>query len=155
MITVHPIGVVRSARHEPIDDDWDQVEAWVELDAEQFGPEALRGLDAFSHVEILYLFDQVPDDQIEVGARRPRGNPAWPEVGIFAQRGRVRPNRIGATVCRLLTVDGLRVSVAGLDAIDGSPVIDIKPWMDEFGPRGPRFQPEWSTELMAGYWTHR
>jgi tRNA (adenine37-N6)-methyltransferase len=153
VIVVNAIGVVRSSRSEPVDDGWDAVEAWIDLDSERFRPDALQGLDAFSHVEVLYMFDRVDDGQVEIGARRPRGNSDWPEVGIFAQRGKGRPNRIGATVCRLVSVEGLRLSVVGLDAIDGTPVIDIKPWMDEFGPRGPSFQPEWSRELMAGYWT--
>lgn len=152
MFVVEPIGVVHSARSEPVDDGWDAVEAFIELDGRRFPPDALAGLDEFSHVEVLYLFDRVDEADVEVGTRRPRGNPAWPPVGIFAQRGKGRPNRIGATVCRLLAVTGLRVHVAGLDAIDGSPVVDIKPWMDEFGPRGPTHQPAWSRALMAAYW---
>ena len=76
----------------------------------------------------------------------------WPEVGIFAQRAKDRPNRLGVTVCRILEVKDSTVRVAGLDAIDGTPVVDIKPWMVEFGPRGDISQPSWSTELMQGYW---
>jgi len=89
---------------------------------------------------------------VQTAARHPRGNRDWPEVGIFAQRGKARPNRIGLSVCELVAVEGLRVAVRGLDAIDGTPVLDLKPWMQEFGPRGPVRQPAWSTELMAGYW---
>jgi tRNA (Thr-GGU) A37 N-methylase len=55
-------------------------------------------------------------------------------------------------VCRLLGVDGLSLNVVGLDAIDGTPVLDVKPYMEEFGPRGEVRQPVWSHELMAGYW---
>ena len=73
-------------------------------------------------------------------------------MGIFAQRAKDRPNRLGLSVCRLLGVDGVRIDVAGLDAVDGTPVLDVKPWMAEFGPRGPVRQPTWSRELMAGYW---
>lgn len=73
-------------------------------------------------------------------------------VGIFAQRGRKRPNRIGVTMCRILAVDGLRIDVAGLDAIDGTPVLDIKPVLREFLPRGDHRQPAWASELMRGYW---
>ena len=73
-------------------------------------------------------------------------------MGIFAQRAKARPNRLGVTTCRLERVDGLTLCVAGLDAIDGSPVLDIKPHMREFGPRGDVRQPAWATELMADYW---
>ena len=90
--------------------------------------------------------------KIETGARRPRNNPAWPLVGIFAQRGKNRPNRLGTTICRIDRVEGLLLHVTGLDAVDGTPVLDLKPWVREFGPRGEVRQPEWMTELMAAYW---
>ena len=99
----------------------------------------------------MYVFDRVDPGKIERGARHPRNNPAWPKVGIFAQRGKNRPNRIGTTICRVERVEGLRLHVTGLDAIDGTPVLDIKPYMAEFGPRGEVRQPSWSHELMAGY----
>ena len=76
-------------------------------------------------------------------------------AGIFAQRGKNRPNKIGITICRLISVRGLSVEVEALDAIDGTPVLDIKPYMCEFGPRGEVTQPEWATELMSAYWTER
>lgn len=149
---VRPIGTVRSSRTEAIDDDWDAVEGAIDLDASRFGPEVLAGLDAFSHVEVVFLFDRVDESDVNLGARHPRGRTDWPAVGIFAQRAKARPNRIGVTVCRLLEVDGLRLRVVGLDAIDGTPVLDLKPWMDEFGPRGATHQPAWSSELMERYW---
>ena len=149
---VVPIGFVRGGRTEPIDDDWDAVAATIVLDSERFEPSALRGLDEFSHVEVVYVFHLVDEREIEPGARRPRENPDWPEVGIFAQRGKGRPNRIGVTRCPLLGVFGLEVSVRGLDAIDGTPVLDLKPHMTEFDARGDVRQPRWSRELMQGYW---
>ena len=76
----------------------------------------------------------------------------WPLVGIFAQRAKNRPNRLGVTVCKLAAVDDLNVRVSGLDAIDGTPVLDIKPWMTGFAPRGDVREPEWAEELMSGYW---
>jgi tRNA (adenine37-N6)-methyltransferase len=148
-----PIGRVHNSRTEPIDDGWDAIESRIDLDATRFPAECLAGLGEFSHVEILFEFDRVAEDEINTGARYPRGRTDWPRVGIFAQRGRNRPNRIGVTVCRLLAVRGLSIEVAGLDAIDGTPVLDIKPYMREFGPRGEVRQPQWSRELMAGYWT--
>jgi tRNA (Thr-GGU) A37 N-methylase len=89
---------------------------------------------------------------VTTGARHPRGNRDWPAVGILSQRAKGRPNRIGVTVCELVAVDGLELRVRGLDAVDGSPVLDVKPYMAEFAPRGPVRQPAWSSELMQGYW---
>jgi tRNA (Thr-GGU) A37 N-methylase len=94
----------------------------------------------------------VPPATVETGVRHPRGNVAWPKVGIFAQRGKNRPNRIGATICALISVDGLTLRVCGLDAIDGTPVLDIKPVMRGFLPRGEVREPGWATELMKAYW---
>jgi tRNA-Thr(GGU) m(6)t(6)A37 methyltransferase TsaA len=151
--TINAIGRVRCARVEPIDDDWDAFPAMIELDAARFGQEALQGLEAFSHVEILYVFDQVDEAEIITTARHPRGRKDWPKIGIFAQRGKGRPNRIGATVCNVVSVDGLSLRVVGLDAIDGTPVIDIKPVMSGFQPRGVFSEPAWAKEIMSGYWS--
>jgi tRNA (Thr-GGU) A37 N-methylase len=101
---------------------------------------------------VVYRFHLVEAADVHTGARRPRGNPDWPEVGIFAQRGKDRPNRLGVSVCRIEKVDGLEVHVRGLDAVDGTPVLDLKPAMREFLPRGELRQPPWASELMAGYW---
>jgi tRNA-Thr(GGU) m(6)t(6)A37 methyltransferase TsaA len=152
-VDIQPIGWVRSSRTEALDDDWDAVRSAIELDAARFDPDSLTGLSEFSHIEVIYVFDQVDPSQISVRARHPRNNPAWPLVGIFAQRAKGRPNRLGVCTCTLVGVDGLTVKVNGLDAIDGTPVLDIKPYMTEFGPRGPVRQPNWSRELMSGYWT--
>ncbi|MFW2349411.1 SAM-dependent methyltransferase [Qipengyuania sp.] len=150
--SVTPIGHVRGSRAEAIDDDWGKERAVIQLDESRFGPEALAGLADFSHAEVVFLFDKVPPERIETGARHPRGRSDWPLVGIFAQRGKNRPNRIGLTTCRIIGVDGLRVEVEGLDAIDGTPVLDIKPLMREFLPRGAIRQPAWVGELMKDYW---
>lgn len=147
-----PVGVVAGGRPDVRDDDWDAERAIIRLDAERFGPEAVAGLDAFSHLEVVFVFDRVDPAGVATGARRPRGNPDWPQVGIFAQRAKDRPNRLGVSRCVLERVDGLDLHVAGLDAVDGTPVLDVKPYMSEFGPRGPVHQPAWSRELMAGYW---
>jgi len=147
-----PIGRVEGGRAVPEDDDWGGSRARIALDPEQFDAEALMGLEAFSHAEVVYVFDKVGDDQIVTGARHPRGNTAWPKVGIFAQRGKNRPNRIGVTVCAIVAVDGLNLDVQGLDAIDGTPVLDIKPVMSGFAPRGAHREPDWAREIMEKYW---
>ncbi len=152
MITLDPIGWVRGGRAAPEDDAWDAERARIELDTTRFGPEALLGLDSFSHAEIVFHFDRLPEDQISTGARRPRGNPDWPLTGIFAQRGRNRPNRLGVSVCRVVRIEGTVLHVAGLDAIDGTPVLDIKPVMSGFLPHGTLREPDWARAIMQDYW---
>lgn len=151
-ITMLPVAIVRSTRTKPEDDRWDAERARVELDPAQFSPEALAGLADFSHVEIVFFMDRVDPETVERASRHPRNRADWPKVGIFAQRGKNRPNQIGVTICKIFSVEGLSVHVEGLDAIDGSPVLDIKPWVAEFGPRGLVRQPQWISELMRGYW---
>jgi tRNA (adenine37-N6)-methyltransferase len=150
--SMQPIGYVSSPRTDVIDDDWGEMIARVSLDPDRFKPESVRGLGEFSHIEVVYLFHRVEDGAFETGARRPRGNPDWPEVGVFAQRNKRRPNRIGVSTCELVRIEGLELTVRGLDAVDESPVLDIKPYMIEFAPRTPVRQPAWSRELMRAYW---
>ncbi len=152
MIEMQAIGYVRGGRDQPVDDDWGVSRAVLELDAARFTPECLFGLADFSHAEIVYHFDRVGLDEITIGARHPRGRQDWPRVGIFAQRGKNRPNRIGVCVCRVRSVSGLTVEVEGLDAIDGSPILDIKPVLQGFLPRENVREPTWATAIMADYW---
>lgn len=151
-INLVPIAHVRGGRSEVVDDDWGGSRATLELDPDRFTDEALAGLEDFSHIEVIFVFDRVPDEKIEFGARRPRGRADWPLVGIFAQRGKNRPNRLGLCTCRIISVKGLSVEVEGLDAVDGTPVLDIKPAMQGFLPREPLREPPWASEIMAGYW---
>ena len=149
---MRPVGFVRGGRTEPNDDSWDATQALIALDETQFGAEALMGLGDFSHIEVVFHFDRVAETDIATAARHPRGRNDWPQVGIFAQRGKARPNRLGVTVCRLISVDGLNLRVRGLDAIAGTPVLDIKPVIKGFLPRGEIHQPAWANEIMRDYW---
>ena len=151
---IQAVGYVSAPRPHAEDDFWGGEEASITLTA-PFTAEALAGLADFSHVEVLFLFHEVEDSKIVAGARHPRNNKAWPAVGIFAQRGKNRPNRIGSTICRVLSVEGATLTVAELDAIDGTPVLDLKPVMAEFLPRETVRQPLWSTELMRQYWLQK
>lgn len=151
-LALTPIGHVVGGRTAVEDDNWGPETCVIRLDGDRFGPEALAGLDGFTHAEVVFFFDRVPESKIETGARHPRGRADWPLVGIFAQRGKNRPNRLGVSRCGIVKVDGLDLHVTGLDAVDGTPVLDLKPWMAEFGPRGETAQPEWATDLMRGYY---
>lgn len=149
------IGKVESPRVEPLDDDWGDVVSTIRLDPAQFGDEVFAGLSDFSHLDVVFVFDQVDEDAVVLSARHPRSREDWPLVGIFAQRAKGRPNRLGVTTCELVSVDGLSITVRGLDAIDGTPVLDIKPYVLEFAPRTAVSQPDWISELMQCYWKER
>ena len=153
MLDIHisPIAMVFNTRLTPIDDAWGGLVSEIRLDP-TLPEKSLAGLDSFSHAEIIFQFHLVREKDIVTGSRRPRENPLWPEVGIFAQRGRLRPNRLGLTVVRILRREGRSLFVEGLDAVDGTPVLDVKPVMAEFLPREPVRQPEWSHEVMKDYW---
>ena len=151
MFELDPIAYVRTRRTDTTDDYWGAETAELVL-SDDFPPAALQGIDQFSHAEIIYIFDRVDPSGVERGSRHPRGNQAWPDVGIFAQRGKNRPNRLGTTMVRIVGCEGHVLRVVGLDAIDGTPVVDIKPVMQEFLPREPVKQPLWSHQLMAHYW---
>jgi tRNA (adenine37-N6)-methyltransferase len=154
LITVNSIGVVRSPRVEIKDDFWGSVTSIIELDGSRFTPDCVLGLTDFSHIVVLYHLHLIPDATIITGANHPRGNQEWPRVGIFAQRKKNRPNRLGVSICELLEVDGLKLTVKALDAIEGTPVLDIKPYVREFEPDPKRVrQPQWMTELMRDYFS--
>lgn len=152
-ITIEPVGYVHSQRTAATDDNWSVVQSWIELD-KNYTEESLMGLNAFSHVEILFYFHKVDPSSVVRTSEHPRDNPNWPKVGVFSQRKRARPNLLGTTICELTKVEGKRIYVRHLDAIDQTPVIDIKPVFREFLPDevSKVCQPTWVTELMMNYW---
>jgi len=149
--TIQSIGTVHNNRPAISDDFWGEVISEIKLH-ETFGSEALAGIEQFSHVEIIYVFDKAVGSPVVTDSEHPRENPAWPKVGIFAQRKKNRPNWLGATICPVIKTEGNSLFVKMLDAIDGTPVVDIKPMMQEFLPQEPITQPQWSSELMKDYW---
>jgi tRNA (Thr-GGU) A37 N-methylase len=149
---VVPVAHVVGGRVEPTDDYWGGTRAIVRVDGTRFGPDSTAGLDEFSHLEIIFRFHLTDQTDLNLGARRPRDNPSWPPVGIFGHRNMRRMNWLGVSRCRLIKVDGLDLHVADLDAVDGTPVLDIKPWFAEMGPRGEIRQASWSTEMLSDYY---
>ena len=149
-IVLTPIGVVRGGRTRLFEDHWGPVVSRLVLDPSVVDPAATDGLSEFSHIEVVFHFHQ--ETRVRRGAAHPRGNPAWPPVGVLAGHSPVRPNHLGVSVCALLEVSGLELTVQGLDAIDGTPILDIKPYATEFQPTGPVREPAWMRELMAQYY---
>jgi tRNA (adenine37-N6)-methyltransferase len=151
-VNVEPIGVVRNDVHErDLETPWGDVVSRIEL-APQLSADALEGIERFSHLEVVFLFHKVAPEEVETGLRHPRDDPKYPLVGIFAQRNKARPNRLGLTICTIERREGRTLFVKGLDALDGSPVLDLKPVMEEFLPQGRIRQPTWSRQVMEGYW---
>ena len=149
-ITFTPIATVKNSRLVPKDDFWGEIVSEIEL-ADWIPVEAFDGISEFSHLEIIYYFDKVDPKDI-VFSGRPRGNPEYPHVGIFCMRKKDRPNPIGLCTVELLEHSGRIITVKNLDAIDGTPVLDIKPVYKEFQPKGEIRQPEWVSDLMKDYW---
>lgn len=149
-IELKPVAFVRNVRTKPIDDEWSSVASHIIL-APDIPYSALQGIKEFSHLEIIYYFDQVIKQEI-VYENHPRGNTNYPKVGIFAQRKKDRPNQLGICTVELIQLDGNQLTVKYLDAIDGTPVLDIKPVLREFEPQSSIRQPEWTTDLMKHYW---
>lgn len=149
-ITVTPIGVVRCGRREVLEDHWGSVISQLILDPSVLDHDATLGLAGFSHIEVIFHFHR--EHRVRRGAAYPRGNPAWPWVGVLVGHSPVRPNHLGVSRCALLAVSGLELTVRGLDAIDGTPVLDIKPYATAFEPNTSVREPAWMRELMADYY---
>jgi len=144
-----PIGIVRSPVTEGVDSGWGGVVSEIHIDRELAA--GLAGLESFSHIVIVFDMHKstwTPGSDL---ARRPRGRADMPRLGIFAQRAKHRPNPIGITTVQLLGVDGNVLKVQGLDAIDGTPVLDIKPYFPQFDEASGCRTPEWVERLMSGY----
>ncbi|MBL0182216.1 MAG: SAM-dependent methyltransferase [Chitinophagaceae bacterium] len=149
-IHLNPVAAVMNSRKDLSDDFWGTVISEIELN-ENIPAEAFNGIDEFSHLEIIFYFDKTDGSKIVFNGH-PRGNKNWPDVGIFAQRKKDRPNGIGLTIVELIKREGNKIWVKYLDAVDGTPILDIKPVMKEFLPVNEIKQPQWSIELMKDYW---
>lgn len=144
-----PIGKVLSMVKDKTDYGWGETEARIELSPEFSG--GLRGLKDFSHAIVLTWLHKSNYQQEKHLQRRPRNRSDLPLLGIFAQRGKDRPNPIGVTAVKILRVDDDSLTVSGLDAIDGTPVLDIKPYFPSYDKVDNCRIPAWVDELMEGY----
>lgn len=143
------IGTVHSPVREPVDEGWGDIVSVIQLREEY--AHGLKGIEGFSHAIVLFAMHLASFDLNTDLVRRPRGRADMPEVGIFAQRVRHRPNPIGITAVRILECEENGIRVCGLDAIDGTPVLDIKPYVPVFDRVGDATVPDWMQRLMTGY----
>ena len=149
-IKLQSIATVKNSRTEPIDDDWETIIAEIELSS-HIPTEAFDNISDFSHLEIIYYLDKVKEQNI-IFSGHPRGNPSYPSIGIFAQRKKDRPNTIGLATVELLEHNDRTIKVKFLDAINGTPILDIKPVFKEYEPKSEIKQPIWVADLMKNYW---
>jgi len=111
--------------------------------------QALDGIDGFSHLFVIFWMSQIPEDKRMILKVHPRGRMDMPLLGVFATRTNLRPNPIGLTLVELLKVEGTTLIVRGLDAFDGTPILDIKPF-DSWDNAEKARVPEWWINLNKG-----
>ncbi len=144
-VTFEPIGYVRNEFKERPTQGWGEVVSEIILGDDQ--TEGLEGLEGFSHIQVLFWLHRVRKDGKLPLKIHPMGREELPLVGLFATRSPHRPNPIGLTTVELLKREGNVLTVAGLDAEDGTPVLDIKPYIPGYdGPKGAKV-PLWIGRL--------
>jgi tRNA-Thr(GGU) m(6)t(6)A37 methyltransferase TsaA len=148
-VNFEPVGIVRSPVTEMVDEGWGKVLSEIHLTG-NLAP-GLRGLEEFSHIIVVFLMHKSTFNPKTDLVRRPQGRSDMPELGIFTQRAKHRPNPIGITTVKLVSVMENVLTVKGLDAIDGTPVLDIKPYFPAYDRVARPVIPEWVKRLMVGY----
>lgn len=128
-INLTPIGFVKNGITEPKREDWQTVNS--EIIINEALEEALSRIEEFSHLIVIYWMHKLAPSQRSVIKVHPKGNQNLPLVGVFASRSPARPNPVGITTVKLLERRKNVLKVIGLDAIDGTPVLDIKPFIPE------------------------
>ena len=141
-INIIPIGVVKNIVKEPRFGSFADIVSEIIVN-EKF-TDALKGIEDYSHVIIVYWMDKVKD---YVVTHRPQGNPEVPVVGIFACRCPRRPNPIAITTVRLMGREGNKITVKGLDILDDTPIIDIKPYWPIYDDVRDGKIPDWVNKL--------
>jgi tRNA (adenine37-N6)-methyltransferase len=148
-IALSSIGEVSNRVIQKKDESWGQDISEILVD--EHLAEGLVGLADFSHAVVLFYLDKAAFDEEKHLQRHPRNREDMPLVGIFSQRGKDRPNQIGMTTVEILSVTGNRLKVKGLDAVNGTPVLDIKPYYPIYDSRIEATVPKWVDSLMGNY----
>ncbi len=148
-IELEPIGFVSNQVTEPIDENWGSVKSKLVIEAEFV--KGIKGLEQFSHAVVITFLNKAEFNLSKQIVRRPRDLDTMPEVGIFSQRAKDRPNPIGVTSVNILTVGDGFIDVIGLDAINGTPILDIKPYFPQYDCIKDATVPGWVNKLMHNY----
>ncbi len=142
-IAVNPIGYVKT---EAVGDEVKDKLRVSQIVLNDKLVNALDGIIGFSHVFVIFWMSQIPDDKRMILKVHPRGRMDMPLLGVFATRTNLRPNPIGLTLVELLKVEDRTLTVRGLDAFDGTPILDIKPF-DSWDIAEKARVPEWWNKL--------
>jgi tRNA-Thr(GGU) m(6)t(6)A37 methyltransferase TsaA len=129
-----PVGRVENEVQESMSQGWEDVTSEIVINPEL--EECMEGIEQYTHITVVYWMDRVSEEDRRVQRVHPRGREELPLRGVFATRSPYRPNPLGLTTVSLLARDGNRLRVRGLDALNGTPVVDIKPYTDCDRPRG-------------------
>jgi tRNA-Thr(GGU) m(6)t(6)A37 methyltransferase TsaA len=140
-MSLRAIGVVSNDIKEPVRHGWKEVVSEITINREL--TEALDGLEDFSHIIVLYWMHQLPPGRRLALKVHPMGNQELPLTGRFATRSPSRPNPVGQATVELLERRGNVLRVKGLDAINGTPVIDIKPYIPGYDSAPKAKAPKW------------
>ena len=142
-IVLKPIGIVRTgAVGDEVKDKTRLSEIFIECELTS----ALEGITGFSHVFILFWLHEITGKERKTLKVHPRGRQDLPLLGVFATRTNLRPNPIGLTLCELVKMEGNVLTVRGLDAFDGTPVLDVKPY-DSWDCAANARMPDWWMKL--------
>ena len=142
-IVIKPIGFVKT---ETTDDGMRDKTRISQIIVNSELIEALEGILGFSHLFILCWLHQISSQQRQTLKVRPRGRKDMPLLGIFATRTKLRPNPIGLTLVELVKVEDNILTVRGLDAFNGTPILDIKPF-DSWDATANAIMPQWWYEM--------
>ena len=149
MIQLHSIGVIKSPVTQMSPGNWGRVQSEIHL--EKHLAAGLKGLEEFSHLLVVFFMHRASFEAGKHLLRRPRADKDQPETGVFAQRTKYRPNPIGISAVKLLSIRDNIITVQGLDALDNSPLLDIKPYMPVFDQICDASLPGWVGRFEEGY----
>jgi tRNA-Thr(GGU) m(6)t(6)A37 methyltransferase TsaA len=145
MVKLNFIGYVKNGISKQPEAGWDKVISKIIIEKKFI--DALDGIEGFSHIHVLYWVDRLPRGKRPLKIR-PRHREDMPLLGVFATRSAYRPNPIGLTAVKLLKREGQVLRVKGLDAFDGTPIIDIKPYIPHSDAILNARNPKWSQKLL-------
>jgi len=141
-LTLTPIGTVVNGEHDIARGDWSRQRSDIQL-RDGF-EDRLLGLEDYSHVIVIGWLDQVPEELRDRPTAYPAGDDSLPLQGALALRGGARPNPISVTVCELRAIEGATLTVQGLDLVDGTPILDVKPYIAFYDARPDATLPRWA-----------
>jgi tRNA-Thr(GGU) m(6)t(6)A37 methyltransferase TsaA len=145
-VGLKPIGIVRNGVREPRMEGWEGLLSDIIIRKNL--TDALDGIEGYSHVIVLFHLHKVPDEQRGRTQCHPRGDPRYPLQGVFATRTQNRPNPVGISVVKLVKRRRNVLRVRGLDAINATPVLDIKPYIPNYDVPPDARVPDWVSQAL-------